>query len=108
VDLAPDGGGVEQVSSPVGSETGSPVGFGLFYFFNSLTEAGKPTTSVIHRLTVTFAWRRLPSRINHDICLEAVGLPASENEKQPPPLIFLVVVLERYVCNMHILSLQRM
>jgi hypothetical protein len=87
VDLAPDGGGVEQVSSPVGSETGSVVGFGLF-IFNSLTEAGNPTASVIHGLTVTFAWRRLPLRINRDICLEAVGLPASENEKQPPPLIF--------------------
>jgi hypothetical protein len=83
MDLSPDDGGVEQVSSPVGSETGSPAGFGLFYFFNSLTEAGKPIASVIHGLIMTFARRRLP-------------LPASENEKQPPPLIFLVVVLERY------------
>jgi hypothetical protein len=32
VDLAPDDGGAEQVTSPVGSEMGSPVGFGLFYF----------------------------------------------------------------------------
>jgi hypothetical protein len=56
------------MSSPVGSKTGSPAGFGLFYFFNPLTEAGKPTTSVIYGLTVTFAWRRLT-------------LSASENEK---------------------------
>jgi hypothetical protein len=32
VDLAPDGGGAEQLSAPVGSETGSPVGFELFIF----------------------------------------------------------------------------
>jgi hypothetical protein len=76
VDLTPDGGGVEQVSSPVGSKTGSLAGFGLFYFFNPLTEASKPTASVIHGLTVNFAWRRLP-------------LPASKNEKQPPPLSLL-------------------
>jgi hypothetical protein len=56
------------MSSPVGSKTGSPAGFRLFYFFNPLTEAGKPTTSVIYGLTVTFAWRRLT-------------LSASENEK---------------------------
>jgi hypothetical protein len=80
VDLALDGDGTEQVSSPVGSKIGSPVGFRLF--FNPLTEAGKPTASIIHGLTVTFAWRRLP-------------LPASENEKQPHPLRFFVVVLLR-------------
>jgi hypothetical protein len=32
VDLSPDGGGTEQVSSPVDSEMGSPAGFVLFYF----------------------------------------------------------------------------
>jgi hypothetical protein len=47
----PDGAGAEQVSSPVDSEMGSPAGFVLFYFFNPLTEARKPTAFVIHGLT---------------------------------------------------------
>jgi hypothetical protein len=52
------------------------MGFLFFCFFNPLTEAGKPTTSVIHGLTVAFAQRRLP-------------LSVSENEKQPPSLSLL-------------------
>jgi len=64
-----DSNGVEQVSSLVGFKIGSQAGFGLFYFFNPLTEASKPVAFVIHGLTVTFAWKLLL-------------LPASENEKE--------------------------
>jgi hypothetical protein len=44
-------------------------------------EAGRATTSINHRLTEAFEWRRL-------------GLPASKNKKYPPPKRFFVVVIK--------------
>jgi hypothetical protein len=71
-------GCAEQASSPVGSKTGSPVGFGLFCFFNSLTV-----------VDICKAPASVKAMINYDLLTEVVAKTVSVKHFCPSRLKFL-------------------